>query len=358
MEYKSAKKISAEVLAAYLDGNATAQESQQILNALAQDAQLRELLQISQSVDAELGVMPQEYDFIPMAAMAATCDEGNICSLECEKYILQKLNIDFDENKLLSDAVQNGWLKDRGTALHNVGRHLESKGLIVQRQYKSTLEDIAQALASGDSVMVAVDGGELLGCRAEEIKEDILEGQIPDHTVVILSYAVGDNTISIYDPNSPNIEDTYPIEQFKDAWEDSKNYLVTINFKDMKAYNPKPIDLSDVVLTEDMNELREAIAENAHEVWALKRQADGWTYGPQRDDEQKHTPCMVPYSQLPEQEKDYDRDMAMDTLKLMKKLVMPLTTRPVHCLFLENSAGTSRIFWMPAVCTGRLPEDC
>ena len=88
----------------------------------------------------------------------------------------------------------------------------------------------------------------------------------------------------------------------------------------MKTYTPKPIDLSDVELTEDLNELREAIAENAHDVWAVERMAQGWSYGPQRDDVNLLTPCLVPYSQLPEKEKYFDRDMAMQTLKLVKKL--------------------------------------
>lgn len=86
----------------------------------------------------------------------------------------------------------------------------------------------------------------------------------------------------------------------------------------MSNYNPKPIDLSGVELIDDLNELREAIAENAHDVWAVERQAQGWTYGLQRNDEMKLTPCMVPYSQLPENEKTFDRDMAMKTLKLVK----------------------------------------
>ena len=170
-------------------------------------------------------------------------------------------------------------------------------------------------------MIAAVDGGELTGDRAYEIMEDITIGEIPDHTVVVLSCNADDKTITIYDPASPNTEETYPIEQFVDAWNDSKNYLVTINTKDMKTYNPKPIDLSDVELTEDLNELREAIAENAHDVWAVERQAQGWTYGEQRDDNKKETPCMIPYSQLPDSEKKFDRDMAMNTLKLVKKLV-------------------------------------
>ncbi len=327
MKKRSVNNIPAEVLAAFLDGNATAQESKEILDALSEDAELRELFHISQSADTELGLMPQECEFIPMTAMAATCKEENYCCLECEKYILRRFNIAFDEQQLLQNAIQNGWQKEKGTALHNVGRHLESEGLVVTRQYNASVDDIANALNENESVIVAVDGGELLGNRAEEIMEDIVIGQIPDHTVVVLSLDTDNKTITLFDPNSPNVEDTYPIEQFKDAWNDSKNYLVTIISNSMKTYTPKPIDLSDVALTEDLNDLREAIAENAHEIWAENRQAEGWTYGPQRDDKLKQTPDMVPYSQLPEGEKAYDREMAMKTIKLLKKLGYDLIKR-------------------------------
>ena len=327
MKRRSVNNISAEVLAAFLDGNATPQESQEILDMLRVDAELSEIMHISQSVDAELGVMPQDCDFIPMTAMAATCNEENYCCLECEKYILRKLNIEFDEEQLLGEAIKNGWQKEQGTALHHVGRHLENRGLVVTRHYKCCVADIINALEENKNIIVAVDGGELLANRLEEIKEDILMGPMPDHTVVVLAYHAEGKTITIYDPNSLNDMDTYPIEQFEDAWNDSKNYLVTIGYKEMRTYCPKPIDLSDVELGEELNELREAIAENAHDVWAVERQVQGWTYGPKRDDIKKQTPCMVPYSQLPDSEKKFDREMAMNTLKLVKKLGYDLVKR-------------------------------
>ena len=95
----------------------------------------------------------------------------------------------------------------------------------------------------------------------------------------------------------------------------------------MGSYVPKPIDLSDVELTDDLNELREAIAENAHEVWAGNRYAEGWRYGVQRNDDLKLHPDIVPYSQLPESEKEYDREMAMKTIKLLKKLGYDIVKR-------------------------------
>ena len=88
----------------------------------------------------------------------------------------------------------------------------------------------------------------------------------------------------------------------------------------MNKYYPKPIDLSDVELPEELDVLVEQIAKNVHEVWAQSRMEQGWTYGLQRDDTLKQHPCLVPYEELPEVEKDYDRDTALGTLKLIKKL--------------------------------------
>lgn len=82
-------------------------------------------------------------------------------------------------------------------------------------------------------------------------------------------------------------------------------------------YKPKPIDTEKIVLPKDILELTEKIAENVHEVWAEKRIAEGWSYGEQRDDAKKLTPCLVPYSELSESEKEYDRKTAILTLKLI-----------------------------------------
>ena len=85
-------------------------------------------------------------------------------------------------------------------------------------------------------------------------------------------------------------------------------------------YTPNPKNLDDIVLSEELLALTEQIAENVHEVWAASRTAEGWSYGPVRDDEKKQTPCLVPYADLPEEEKQYDRDTAIETLKLIVSL--------------------------------------
>lgn len=90
-------------------------------------------------------------------------------------------------------------------------------------------------------------------------------------------------------------------------------------------YIPKPIDTSDVKLPTEILDLCEKLAENTHEVWAKGRMEQGWVYGEERNDEKKETPCMVPYEELSENEKDYDRNTAIETLKLIVKLGYKIT---------------------------------
>ena len=83
----------------------------------------------------------------------------------------------------------------------------------------------------------------------------------------------------------------------------------------MNTYKPKLIDTSKIQLAPDILQLTERLAENAHDIWAQQRLADGWTYGKRRDDSQKKHPSLVPYNQLPESEKEYDRRAAMESIK-------------------------------------------
>lgn len=85
-------------------------------------------------------------------------------------------------------------------------------------------------------------------------------------------------------------------------------------------YTPTPIDTTDVTLPDELLALTEQIAENVHDVWAVSRIKDGWTYGTMRDSSAKTTPCLVPYDELPEEEKAYDRNTALETLRLITKL--------------------------------------
>ena len=87
-----------------------------------------------------------------------------------------------------------------------------------------------------------------------------------------------------------------------------------------KQYIPNPIDTSDIQLPEELNSLLEAMAKNVHDIWAQERIYHGWTYGEKRDDVLKQNPCLIAYEDLPEEEKVYDRNTSIETLKLILKL--------------------------------------
>ena len=81
------------------------------------------------------------------------------------------------------------------------------------------------------------------------------------------------------------------------------------------TYQPKPIDTRAVVLESRLGELIERIAESIHDHWALRRISEGWSYGPNRDDAKRLHPDLVPYTDLPESEKEYDRTTVRETVK-------------------------------------------
>ncbi len=85
-------------------------------------------------------------------------------------------------------------------------------------------------------------------------------------------------------------------------------------------YEPNPVDTSAVILPDDLRDLTERLAENTHDVWARRKLADGWTWGPTTDAATKKHPDLVAYGQLPEDKKEYDRDAAVETIKLILSL--------------------------------------
>lgn len=87
-----------------------------------------------------------------------------------------------------------------------------------------------------------------------------------------------------------------------------------------KEYIPRPVNTSDIELPESLDSLVEEMAKNVHEVWAETRISQGWSYGEKRDDSLKTHPCLIAYEELPEEEKVYDRNTSVETLKLILKL--------------------------------------
>ena len=114
--------LSTEIIAAYLDGNATPAEVQLVLDAMAHDAHLRELLLVSSHVDTELALLHHKPEYIPMTALAAECGEDNLCCLECEKFVMKGRGITYNEQQMLEVAP---WLaQTRGHCASQCGTPL------------------------------------------------------------------------------------------------------------------------------------------------------------------------------------------------------------------------------------------
>lgn len=306
--------ISDEQLAAYLDGNLTEAETCEVLRAMKSDKELSEILGIALDVD-ETTLVP--YDVLPMMQLAAESG-NNICSILCEAYILNRREVPFSEHELLDLAQKNHWLTPQGSPLHSIGQLLAHYGLMVTRKYDANIQDIHDALASDNDVIVAVDSDKLYHGR-----EDL--DDVPNHAVVVTKIDTTTEMVTIFDPQE-NSELSLSITRFEQAWKMSHCYMVRV-LQTIENYEPQPINLDAIQLTDDLIELREAIAENAHEVWAAARKKEGWTYGKERDDANKKHPDLIPYSSLPDSEKEYDRLMALDTIKLVKKLGFEIVKR-------------------------------
>lgn len=311
--------ISDELLAAFLDGNTNAEDTMRVLKAVEQDMELQDIIRIASEVDEDMAITAKPA-IIPMTAMAAKTKETYLCDIECEEFVLHQFGIEVTHKSLLDTAYKNCWLREKGMPLYNIGRLLEKNNLSVSRRYNSTIEEVIRLLSAGNQLIAVVD--DTILCDTLSCDE-----QHPNHAVAISSISVKTDEIILFNPNTDEELTKYSMKSFIEAWSQSNNYLVVINTTDKFIYEPSPIGLDDVELSDDLAELQEAIAENAHEIWAKNRRDQGWSYGPERNDQKKETPDMIPYCNLPESEKLYDREMAMQTLKLVKKLGFKLVKK-------------------------------
>ena len=300
--------LSDELLAAYLEGNTNEEETRKVLQALRGNKELQETLDIALKVE--------ESETLPMFQKAAISGE-NICAVLCEIFILHRRQLPYDEEWLLNTARRKDWLRTEGTPLYCLGNLLAYSGLFVSRKYNSTLDDIQRAIQMDNDVVVGVDR-EKLYAEAVDMED------LTNHAVVVTH--IDKDFISVFDPYEAPYNFNIPPSDFLNAWKESQNYMIQV-LQSVEEYEPHPIDVDDIPLDRDLEELQEAIAENAHDVWAKARINEGWSYGKERDDINRLHPDLVPYTALPDSEKEYDRIMAFNTIKLVKKLGFDIIRR-------------------------------
>ena len=234
----------------------------------------------------------------------------NLCGVLCEMFVLYHRRIPYNPNTILRTARRKRWLRPEGTPLFCLGNLLANEGLYITRQYDSSLEDIRRLLNLDNDIMVGVNCKKLY---PGQTKDDDLS----NHAVVVTH--VDKSFVTIFDPQQAPYIMNVTIPNFLNAWQDLHYYMIRV-LQSVDEYEPRPINVKSIPLDSGLEELQEAIAENAHEVWAATRIKEGWGYGKERDDLRKRHPDLVPYLALPESEKEYDRKLAFETIRLVGKL--------------------------------------
>lgn len=334
-----------EILAAYAVGNVSETERNAVRQYLVDNPSELETVMMMMDEDYTLGVddeVDQGFDFnkqlddlldeidtvkpfenstsnsiLPLMAKAAQNNTDNSCAIKCESYALRALGVDMTDEELRAEAEKQGLLKPDGTALYNIGQLSAQHGLFVSRKFDCSINDILKSLKHGDVVIAVIDNTELSRNPEEADRIDRLYGKLPNHALIIQSVDIGKNNITLLNPGEYDKIRQYPLNVFLEAWDDSANYLIISN---RNHYNPHPVNLSDIFLEEDLMRLQDVFAENLHEVWAKSRRDEGWSYGILRDEKEKTDPLLLPYDLLPQQEKERCRLMAMESIKLLKKL--------------------------------------
>lgn len=315
-------KITQEKINQFLKGETSKEETAEIMLHMAVNPDLEEQFVIKQRLDYVDAQLEDYGSFIPVRSMAA--DDGkNLCDFQCESYILKTKGNKIEESALSEKARHNYWLRNEGTPIYNIGKLLESEELLVNRCTNATMANMVDAL-NDHMVIAVVNGDTLLGRTVDILDPDFSLENEPNHAVVVLNVDKENDKVKIYNPAEGDEATEYGLKVFENAWEESKNYMVTVREKKFpQEYNPQPIDVSNVTLDSDLEELVEFIAENAHDIWAIDKFKDGYSYAPldANGKEQKgHNHYLVPYCMLDDEGKKPDRKMATGTIKLLKRL--------------------------------------
>lgn len=200
--------ISDELLASFLEGEVNKEEMMDVLQTMENDAELQEVIDVAMRVEGHV---------LPMFQMAAESGR-NLCDIKCEAYILQQRNISYIVEELLDVAKKKKWIRREGTPLYCIGKLLEYKGLIVERTYDATLNDIEEAIKKDEDIIVAVDSDKLYPERPDD--EDL-----PNHAVVVTD--IDTEKVSIYDPGSDQVI-AIDSSLFLSAWAESHCYVVKV----------------------------------------------------------------------------------------------------------------------------------
>ena len=324
--------ISDELLALFVEGRTTVEESAAILAAAKENLDIRYYLEtaiedemffkIKVSENAASKPVCQIYNlkFIPLPATAlAASGVANDCVVKCEAFVLSKFGKDSQYKKLYRKARHHDWLRKDGTPLYNIGRLLELAQLSVSRRFGGTLDDMLGELNGNCSVIVALNVGRLENPQSRS-------STVCDHAVVVTEINKDEDYVELYDPQSSNQTDRFPVETFLRAWKPSKNFFVSIIERGVRPYTPHPEYVAHIKLPQEISSIADMLAENAHDIWATdrlaeaeKKRAKGKEVNPYDD------PFMKPFNELTKQKRRTDYLSSLNTIKLLYKLGFSIT---------------------------------
>ncbi len=155
------------------------------------------------------------------------------CAIKSQQLILEAHGCNLSESELRAEAIQHGWyIPNCGTPINHVSSLLEHHGMIVQHYEHASMSDITNELSQGHQLMVCVDSGELWKDGSNETFEDIILGERPDHALLVsgitLNPFTAEENVLLTDPGTGDVYAEYSIEQFEDAWDDSRNFMVSV----------------------------------------------------------------------------------------------------------------------------------
>lgn len=350
--------IPEEIVEKYLMGEASFAEKMQVELAARKDAALAERLLVAKRFQKMAEA--DEREELPLERMAAQ-SEDNLCDILCERYILRMFYPDM-ERTLWTDAKEEQafldglsgpeepgtkWLTEKGTALYNIGRILEMGGLSTSRHLFCETEGLKEALRRSEAIIAVVNKDLLAGKEGDEL---------PNHAVCVLE--LKEDSVRLFNPAAEGERDVYALKDFLRAWETSRRYAVFANKPERKVYDPHVLKLVDSIeLDEGLTDLGEALAEFVHDMWAEKRISEGYVYGPENNSDPAKGPLtnkdLKPYSDLSEDEKDYDRDSSMKTLKLLKYLGYTIEKNAADAYVCPDCHKRIRLEWSHCAHCGR-----
>ncbi|MCD7972702.1 MAG: hypothetical protein LUG18_08550 [Candidatus Azobacteroides sp.] len=286
--------ISDELLAAYLDGNTTPEETNKIREAISSDEEVAEIITISTDMEnntsikedillslteenpEELNIfsnIPDNFNDFLDSDIKNNIDmerqikyaNGHIgenvkidvssdvfqwyedtCAIKSQQLVLEKYGVFVSQEELIEVATRNGWyIPQGGTPMNCVGNLLDYYGVPSTSVIGANVNNIVAELAQGHQVIVGLDAGELHNNRILETLKDLFIGPTPNHALIVAGIDTTDpenEFVILKDPGTGDVAKPYPLSKFLYAWKDADCLMVTTHDPAYPQYAPELIN--------------------------------------------------------------------------------------------------------------------